>query len=438
MVSPTDHFEFEFSKKFSSHDVFPIAEEWQARLKVVPGILAAEISGELRRGKYSLDHIDLVLATENTSTARGLVLDALYPLYIQDDRADHICVLLPSGVRMVIWLAQPENFMLKLLLTTGSENHLAQLANRASSQGLLLTSSSLQKNGQALQFQTEEQIYATLNLPWIPPELRESGSEVEKAHALELDQLIQSRDLLCDLHMHSTWSDGKDCIEDMAAAAMRRGFTHMAICDHSPYLLKKYSDAAYLAEQTLEIERIQKGIKNGFKILKGVEVDILPDGSLDLSDETLKKMDIVVASMHVALDQPVSQATERLIRAVENPHVHIIGHPGGRIYPMVDVMDLDWERVYRAAAFNQVALEINSHKSHPIFDEHKARTAAALGALIALNSDAHHTAMLSNARFGLAIARRAELTRDQVINTWSLSHLKLWLRHKRELISKGR
>ena len=141
--------------------------------------------------------------------------------------------------------------------------------------------------------------------------------------------------------------------------------------------------------------------------------------------------------MHVALDQPIEEATTRLIRAIEHPLVNIIGHPGGRIYPMVDLVNLEWERVYRAAAFNQVALEINSHKSHPIFDENKARAAAALGAAIAIDSDSHNTAMMANSRYGIATARRAGIKSDQVINTWSLSHLKLWLNHKRELTLKA-
>jgi DNA polymerase (family 10) len=162
-----------------------------------------------------------------------------------------------------------------------------------------------------------------------------------------------------------------------------------------------------------------------------VEVDILPDGTLDLPEELLARMDLVVASMHVQLDQPREIATARLIHAIENPYVNIIGHPGGRIYPMLDVIDLDWERVYRAAAYNQVALEINSHKSHPIFDDKKARAAADLGVHIALNSDSHNTSMMANSRFGIALARRANLKNDQVINTWSIRHLKLWLRQKR-------
>jgi DNA polymerase (family 10) len=181
--------------------------------------------------------------------------------------------------------------------------------------------------------QREEDIYSMLGLPWIPPELRESGIGVENPQALDLQNLIQVSDLLADLHVHSTWSDGKNSIEEMVNAAQERGYTHMAFCDHSPLLMKKYTDASYFNLEFREIDQIQKKLQDNFMILKGVEVDILPDDSLNLPDEMLKSMDIVVASMHVSLDQPLEEATARLIRAIENPYVNIIGHPGDAFSP---------------------------------------------------------------------------------------------------------
>ena len=439
MVAPVSNYEFELFKKFSSHDAFPIAEEWLERLKSLPGVADGQISGELRRGKYSIDHLDLVLAVDNPAAAHAVVLDALFPLYVQEDRENCIAVLLPSGIKMVIWLAPAgTQYVYQLLLTTGSENHLDKLTSLAAEKGLKLNHSGIFQSNSALAFHQEEDIYNVLGLPWIPPELRESGDLAAQMQTMDLGSLIQRADILSDLHVHSTWSDGKNSIAEMAETAMQLGYTHIAICDHSPHLIKKYTDASYFMQQADEIDRLQQDLKDGLTILKGVEVDILPDGSLDLPAEMLARMDIVVASMHVALDQPMEQSTARLIRAIENPYVNIIGHPGGRIYPMVDLIDLDWERVCRAAAFNQVALEINSHKSHPIFDDRKVRLAVSLGVEIALDSDSHNTAMMTNSRYGIAIARRAGLKRDQVINTWSLTHLKLWLKRKRDLISKGR
>ncbi len=438
MVTQLDNYEFEIFKKFSSHEAYPIAEEWLAHLKNLPGITDGEVSGELRRGKYSIDHIDLVLAVSDLASAHDRILDALFPVYIQAENEEFITTLLPSGIKMIVWLTPQAQYACKLLRITGSESHIDQLARLAARKGLKLEPGGLLNSGKTLEIHNEEEIYAKLGLPWIPPELRENSTDLSNPGALDMGNLIKLEDILSDLHVHSIWSDGKGTTEEMAAAAIARNFTHMAFCDHSPLLMKKYSDASYFSRQALEIDTLQKQFHNGFTILKGVEVDILPDGSLDLPDEILRKMDIVVASMHVALDQPLEIATNRLIRAIEHPLVNIIGHPGGRIYPMVDLVDLDWERVYRAAAYNQVALEINSHKSHPIFDENKARAAGVMGTILAIDSDSHNPAMMSNSCYGLAIARRAGLKSDQVINTWSLSHLKLWLNHKRELTLKAR
>ena len=438
MTKPSiSSYEFELFKKFSAHDAYPLAEQWLAKLSAIPEIQKIEFSGELRRGKSSIEHIDLVLAVDEPQAIHGQILRLNGFDKIIDQNEESIFLLLPSGIKLSIWLTQPANFANLLLHTTGSENHLEQLSRQAAKQGYRLERDGLWDAGNLVAVEDEADIYRKIGLTFIPPELRESGNEVDQARNLRLNCLIRARDIKSDLHIHTNWSDGKNSLEEMVDAAIQRGLSFIAITDHSPHLMKKYKDASYLIEQVQEIDRVQKSLQNSFNILKGVEVDIMPDGSLDLPDEILQKMDIVVASMHVELDQPMKEATARLIRAIENPYVNIIGHPGGRIFPMVDVTDLDWDRVYLAAAYNNVALEINSHKSHPIFNDQKVRDAAAAGALIALDSDSHNTQMLSNSRFGIAIARRAELQANQVINTWTFNHLKLWLQHKREAIARA-
>lgn len=433
-ITELDHFEFELFKKFSSHEAFPIAEEWLRQLRKLPGVQWGEISGELRRGKYYLDHIDIVLAADDPPDCQNRILDLPEVEKVVDCQKENISLLLPSGIKLVVWVTTPAQSTSTLLRTTGSVEHLAQLERAANKRGLRLDHRGLWKDGQLMEFNREEGIYAALGIPWIPPELRESGQSVDQYKSLELNQLIRLEDIKSDLHIHSNWSDGKNSIDEMTQAAVERGLSIIAISDHSPHLLKRYQDASYFLEQALEIDKIRNKYSSRFTILKGVEVDIMPDGSLDLPQDLLMRMDIVIASLHVSLDQPMEQVTSRLISAIENPFVNIIGHPGGRIYPMVDIVDLDWDRVYRAASFNQVALEINSHKSHPIFDDKKARTAASMGALISINSDSHNTAMVSDSRYGIALARRAELTCSQVINTWSISHLNKWLRRKKSLL----
>ena len=433
-ISELDHFEFELFKKFSSHEAYPIAEGWLQKLSAIPGVQQGEISGELRRGKYSLEKIDITLAVDEPVRTLGEISDMHDQTKIISRSDENIILLTPEGIKLIIWASTSSQFASRLLSTTGSVEHLAQLNILAQKQGMRLNQDGLWKDGQLLECEHEEGIYSALGIPWIPPELRESGQKIEDPRSLELEQLIRPEDIKSDLHMHTKWSDGKNSIEEMAAAAQGHGLSIIAISDHSPYMLKKYEDASYFKKQHEEIIRIRENFTPGLTILKGVEVDILPDGSLDLPEDLLKQMDIVVASLHVQLQQPMEQITTRLIRAIENPYVNIIGHPGGRIYPMVDIADLDWERVYRAASFNQVALEINSHKSHPIFDEQKARTAAGLGTMIAMNSDSHNVGMIPDSRYGIAIARRAGLKCSQVINTWSLNHLKKWLRQKKDPI----
>ena len=430
-VPDLSNYEFEIFKKFSSHEALPLAEQWLNRFIGLPEIRYGAVSGELRRGKYSIEHIDIVLAADNLEEAQTSIKDAIYPTFVQEETATHLSLLLHSGIKLVVWLAEPRDYIGQLLRTTGSDNHLARLSQAALTKGYQLFENNENTSPFLQPLEKEEDIYRKLDLPWIPPELRESGDEVDFPERYHLPELVNPAGIQSDLHVHSTWSDGKNSIAEMAEAGIQRGLSFIAICDHSPFLLSKYQDASYFYEQAEEIARVNQDLAGQFTVLKGVEVDIMPDGTLDLPVELLEKMDLVVASMHVQLDQPREIATARLIRAIENPYVNIIGHPGGRIYPMLDVIDLDWERVYRAASFNQVALEINSHKSHPIFDDKKARAAADMGVYIALNSDSHNSGMMANSRFGIALARRADLKNDQVINTWSISHLKLWLHQKR-------
>jgi DNA polymerase (family 10) len=430
-VPDLSNYEFEIFKKFSSHEALPMAEQWLNRFVSLAEIQDGAVTGELRRGKYSVEHIEILLAADNLEEAHNCINDAIYPTFVQEESSNHFSLLLHSGIKLVIWLVKPQDFIGRLLQTTGSEKHLARLSQAALVKGYQLQENENNTSVFLQQLNNEEELYRKLGLPYIPPELRESGDEVDHPEQFHLYDLVQPADIQSDLHVHSTWSDGKNSIAEMAEAGIQRGLSFMSICDHSPFLLSKYQDASYFYQQAEEIDHVNQELKGRFTILKGVEVDIMPDGTLDLPVELLEKMDLVVASMHVQLDQPRETATERLICAIENPYVNIIGHPGGRIYPMLDIIDLDWERVYRAAAFNQVALEINSHKSHPIFDDKKARAAADLGVFITLNSDSHNSGMMADSRFGIALARRANLKREQVINSWSIGHLRLWLHQKR-------
>lgn len=439
-LTKPENFQPELFQKFNSHDAKPIAKKWLVYLQDIPGVNHGEITGELRRGLGTIDQIDIVLSVNDPDRVRETILHQNSYKKVLVDSVSKVFLLLPANIKLIIWLSKPENYASILLLSTGSEDHLLNLANCGISHGYELCRDGIWKSGEIATFKDEKVIYSSFGLPWIMPEQRDGRDEIDQVKNLISTDLIRNEDILSDLHVHSTWSDGQNSIEEMAAAAINRRLSFISINDHSPHVLKKYNDASYIMEQALEINQVNRKLKNGFKVLRGVEVDILPDGSLDLPDEILEGLDVVVASMHIKLDQPMETITKRLIRAIENPYVNIIGHPGGSLYPGGNTIELDWERVFRAAAYNNVALEINLHKSHPkfnlTFNDEKVREAAQSGVLISINSDSHSIGMMSNYRFGIARARRAGLKAEQVINTWTLNHLKLWLGQKKKAIAR--
>jgi len=430
--------EFELSRKISNHDAYPIAESLCTILTSLSAIDQAEITGDLRRGKHSLNQIDLIAASRNLMLAVSQILSLAEFHRVIEKSETRLILQLHNEMHIQIWLVVPDQFASALLVSTGSNTHLENLNRAAAYQGKQITYNGILENSRLTGFQEESDIYAALGFPFIPPEVREGIGEIENAAVMDFTNLIQQSDIKADLHTHTNWSDAENSIEQMVCAALIRNLSVIAITDHSPSLLnQQYKDASYFYDQHIIIDQLREKYQSHISILKGVEVDILPNGDLDLPENLLKRMDLVIASLHVELDQPRDVITQRLISAIENPHVDIIGHPGGRLIPTHDYSDLDWERIFQAAAFNQVALEINSHKTQPVFDGLKVRQAVAVGVPITMNSDAHSAAMMDCLRYGMYIARRAYLRKNQVINSWSPNHLKLWLRRKRGFTSKA-
>lgn len=432
-------FQFEIFKKFSSHDAYPEAEKWLGLLRSINEVIKAEITGDLRRGKSIVSSVEIAVASHNAESVITSVLgmDGYSDVGVASQAS--LSLLLTSGIELVIWFSKPESFGGLLQFSTGSPSHNNHLEQRAEALNMSYQAGKLETNGTLVEFENEVNLYSSLGLPLIPSELREGKNELEISSIQNSSHLITQSDIRSDLHVHTNFSDGKNSIEEMVCGALIRNLTCLAITDHSPSLLyKRYEDDSYFLEQHEVIDQLRKKYGTHITIFKGIEADILPDGEVDLSPAMMKRMDIVVASLHVDLDQPREEITSRLIRAIENPYVDIIGHPGGRLFPLADITDLDWERVFRAASYKQVALEINSHKSHPLFEDEKVRMAVAMGVPIALNSDSHSTVMLDQSRFGISIARRAGLSSEQVINTWSPNHLRLWLKQRRKATSAER
>ena len=337
---------------------YPLANEIIAVLKKVKGVVDAQPAGSLRRMRSTIGDLDILVAAKDSVP----VMDAFVKLPRVNrvlGRGEFKCsVEFNDGVRAQVWVHPPREFGTALLYATGSKDHNVRLREMALDKGLSLSDHSFKKvKGKGEIFcDTEEEVYKTLGLPWIPPELREDRGEVQAAKAKKLPKLIELKDLKADLQMHSTWSDGALSMLEMARAAAKRGMKVIAFTDHSASLgvtggLKMEDHK----KQAAEINKIQKQLGDSILVLHASEVEIKADGSLDYPDEFLATLDLVLASMHTSLRQPREKVTQRVIKAIRNPHVDIIGHPTGRLFPDREGADLDMEAVLKAAAETGVA-----------------------------------------------------------------------------------
>jgi DNA polymerase (family 10) len=334
------------------------------------------------------------------------------------------------NLRAQLWAQPPERFGTAWVYATGSKDHNVRLRELALDQGLSLSEKSFTRpDGSELLCATEEEVYSTLGLPWIPPELREDRGEVEAARQDKLPRLIQMDDIRAELHAHTGWSDGRLSVLELALEARRRGLSVIAVTDHSPSLgITQGPSIEQLREQRAEIDAAQRELGDSIRILQGTEVEIRANGSLDYPDEVLAGLDLVIASLHVSLRQPRSQVTERLLNAIRNPHVDIIGHPTGRILPDREGADLDMDAVLEAARESGVAMEINASPTRLDLDEVYSRRAIGMGIPLSINTDAHSVVDFDMLHFGVSAARRAWVEPEHVINTWSETRLLSWLR----------
>jgi DNA polymerase (family 10) len=337
------------------------------------------------------------------------------------------------NLRAQLWVHPPERFGTALQYATGSKDHNVRLRELALKRKLSLSDQSfLRPDGSELLCASEEEVYAALGMPYIPPELREDRGEIEAAQAGKLPTLVQVSDIRSELHCHSTWSDGRLTIKQMAEAALRRGLKLLAITDHSASLgVAGGLSLTDLKAHRREIDAVQAELGDSIRLLQGTEVEILADGSLDYPDEALAELDIVVASLHSSLRQPRQQVTDRLLKAMHNPHVDIIGHPTGRMIPGREGADLDMEAVLKAALENQVVLEINAHPARLDLDDIYARRAIQMGILLSIDTDAHSESDLDLLHFGVSTARRGWVRPQDVINTWQPEKLVDWLKTRR-------
>jgi len=401
-----------------------LAEDVVAWMKQGPPAERISPAGSLRRRRESVGDLDILAASDG-----GSELVEHFTRYPGVTR-----ILARGGTRGSVHITGPEfEYQVDLRIVpkeswgaalqyfTGSKAHNVRLRSLAKDMGLKISEYGVYRGERREAGATEEDCYRALGLDWIPPEMREDRGEIRLAREGDLPRLIEEKDLRGDLHVHSVFSDGSLTIEELASAALRRGYEYLAICDHSQSV--DYAGGlspARLLEQQAEIDRLNRKLK-GLRLLKGAEVDILSDGKLDYPDEILGGLDVVVASIHSGFRKNV---TRRMIAAMRNPHVTAIAHPTGRLLSGREGYAVDIESVAEAAAEFGVALELNACVDRLDLDENNLRRAVARGGRISIGSDSHHSGDMDMIRFGIGIARRAWLTKEHVLNTrpWKNLH----------------
>ena len=385
------------------------------------------VAGSLRRMRATMGGIDLLAASEAPAAVmRAFVaLPAVAEVILSGPTKTS--VRLHNGLQADLRVLEPDRWGTALQYFSGSQAHNVRLRELAVKQGLSLSEYSFKReDGGEILCRDEAQVYETLGLPWIPPELREDQGEIQAALAGELPDLVEREAIRGDLHVHTDWSDGTSTLAEMAEAARELGYEYLVISDHSQSLgIARGLTAERQREQRAEIDALNERW-NDFRLLQGCELEIKADGNLDLPDDVLARLDLVVASLHTSQRQDREQITRRMLNAVTNPYVDVIGHPSGRILGQREESAVDLDAVIDAAATTGTALEVNSTPSRLDLDDVHVRRAIRLGVKIAINSDAHHPDGLDNLAYGVATARRGWATAAEILNTMTLDELLAW------------
>ncbi|HEV2279023.1 MAG TPA: DNA polymerase/3'-5' exonuclease PolX [Acidobacteriaceae bacterium] len=424
------------SGRFLIDDAETAAEKIIAYLRELPGFTTILPAGSLRRGRDTVGDLD-ILATgpccAEDQVAAAVEHAAAYPpaATMLARGQNKVSFRLRSGLQVDVRLLPEKSWGAALQYFTGSKMHNVSVRQRALKRGYTLSEYALARidDGTAVAGATEEEIYGALGMDWIPPELRENNGEIEAAEEHRLPVLIEERDIRGDVHMHTNVTDGKCSIREMAEAGIARGYEYIAITDHSKNLaMTNGLDDQRALEHIQHIRHVDAELGGKIRVLAGIEVDILADGALDLSNEVLAQMDVVIASVHSLFNMPEQQMTDRMLRAIENPYVRILGHPTGRLLLRREGYQLDLGAILRRAAELGVAVEHNAYPDRLDLCDRDLRLAKELGCRVVINTDSHHTSHLSKMHYGVRQLRRAWLTKQDLLNTLPASEFLAALR----------
>jgi len=400
------------------------AEPFADYLRQVEGVEQVVIAGSYRRGKETVGDIDILV----TSPQGDKVIDAfVHYEQVRDvlSKGDtRSSVILYSGLQVDVRVVSSASYGAALYYLTGAKAHNIAIRSRAKKSGIKINEYGVFRDGNRIGGQTEDSVLTALDLPWIPPELRENNGEIEAAQMRRLPNLVTRRDIKGDLHAHTTATDGHNSLAEMAQAAQDSGLEYLAITEHSKRLTVAHGlDETRLAAQIEEIDKLNAQLK-GFTLLKGIEVDILESGELDLSDDILAKLDLVIGAVHSNFHLSQNKQTERILRAMDSPHFTILAHPTGRLLETREAYDVDMNRIIHQAKQRGCYLELNAQPMRLDLSALHCQMAKAEGVLVSINSDAHSVNDFYNLHYGVSQARRGWLEKDDVLNTRSLAELR--------------
>jgi DNA polymerase (family 10) len=422
----------EAPKRFLLAEVKPEADTIVADLLKLKSVKQATLAGSSRRLKETVADLDVVATSKESTEAMDAL--AAHPLVVKVLARGETKqrVRLRSGVEMDLRVVPDESYGAAMQYFSGSKEHNIVIRRRAQDRGLKLNEYGLFRGDELVGGRTEEEVYRLVDLPWIPPELRENRGEIERAEKGKLPKLLELKDIRGDLHMHTTATDGTATILEMIEAAKERGREYIAITDHSKRVsMANGLDAARLRAHWKEIDKIRKKV-TGIEVLCGVECDILEDARMDLDDDVLAEADWVLGVLHYGLKQPREQITKRLMSAIKNPNVDCIGHPTGRLLERRPGANVAFDEILKAAADHGVLMEINAHPNRLDLDDVHAAAARDLGIPIVISTDSHSQTGLDLMQFGIFQARRAGLEKKDVANTRPLKEFKKLLRRNQK------
>lgn len=414
----------EQSQRWKISEAAQYGESLAHYLRTLPGVTDITIAGSYRRGKETVGDLDILVCSDAGKDVTARFVQLADVGEIRSQGPTRATVVLHRGLQVDLRVVSAQSYGAALHYFTGSRAHSIAIRRRGQQRNLKINEYGVFKGKKRVAGATEASVFEAVGLPWIPAELRENQGEIEAAAHGLLPELVTLGDLLGDLHTHTKATDGHDTLEGMALAARERGLTYLAITEHTRHLSIAHGlDQTRLLRQMEEIDRLNGQLKD-ITVLKGVEVDILEDGSLDLPNEVLSRLDLVIGAIHSQFQLPRAKQTLRILKAMDHPHFTLLAHPTGRLLGKREPYDIDMRRIIRHAKQRGCFLEINAQPDRLDLSDIYTRMAKDEGVLIAINSDAHSVGDFDNLHFGVMQARRGWLQKNNVLNTQPLSRLR--------------